>query len=120
MYRVILADDSGEFLEWFGSLLKRSPDFQVIGEAATGAETLRLVGLLLPDLVIADVDMPNLDGFDVVRGIVDQWPSIKVMLVSSHVERVYERLARDEGALAFIPKTRLSADAVRLALEEGA
>lgn len=120
MYRVIVADDSGEFLEWFGSLLERSPDFQVVGEASTGAETLRLVGLLLPDLVIADVDMPNLDGFDVARGVVGQWPDIKVMLVSSHTERVYERLARDEGAMAFIPKTKLSLDSLRQALKEAA
>lgn len=119
MYRVILADDTGEFLEWLESLLERSPDFQVVGAANTGSETLRLVESLLPGLVIADVDMPNLDGFDVARGVQAQWPSIKVILISSHAERLYERLARDEGALAFIPKARLSLDSLRRALEGG-
>ncbi len=119
MYQVILADDLREFLEWLGSLLEPSPDFQVVGAASTGSETLRLVELLLPDLVIADVDMPNLDGFDVARGVLGQWPSVKVILISSHMERVYERLARDEGALAFIPKARLSLDSLRQALQGG-
>ena len=117
MYRVILADDEGEFRGWLRSLLEGSEDFQVVGEASTGTEALHLVALLMPDLVITDVDMPEPDGLDVARYVQRQLPGTKVILVSSHTEREYERLAREEGALAFIPKTRLSLDALRQALK---
>lgn len=118
MYRVILADDEGEFRGWLRSLLEGCEDFQVVGEASTGREALRLVALLMPDLVIADVDMPDGDGLDVARFLQRQWPGIKVILVSAHTERGFERQAREEGALAFIPKARISLDALRQALQE--
>ena len=55
MYRVIVADDEAEFREWLRSLLESSEDFQVVGEASSGMETVRLIASLVPDLVIADV-----------------------------------------------------------------
>ena len=119
MYHVILADDEDEFRGWLRTLLEVAEGFQVVGEAGTGGEALRLVELLMPDLVIADVDMPDGDGLDVARFVQRQLPDIRVILVSGHTERNYERLAREEGALAFIPKTGLSLDALRQALQEG-
>lgn len=120
MYRVVLADDSNEFLGWLRSLLEGSQDFQVVGQASNGAEALGLIQRLTPDLVISDVEMPELDGLDLARFIGAQWPGIKVILISGHAERQYGRLAREEGALAFIPKVRLSLQALRQALQEAA
>ena len=117
MYRVILADDEPEFREWLRSLLEGSQDFEVVGEASTGTEAIRLMPLLTPDAVIADVYMPELDGLELARYVRDHFPSIKTILVSVHSERVYERLAREEGALAFIPKSRLSPEALRKVLQ---
>ncbi|MBI4187116.1 MAG: response regulator transcription factor [Chloroflexi bacterium] len=118
MYRVIVADDEDIFRQWLCSLLEASGDFQVIGEAGTGSETLRLAGLLLPDAVIADVEMPQQDGLDVARYIKGHLPDIKVILVSSHIGRSYERLAQKEGALAFISKVDLSPAALLQALQQ--
>lgn len=116
MYRVILADDEGEFRAWLRSALEGSHDFQVVGEASTGQEALGLAALLMPDLVIADVDMPQGDGLELTRLLQGQLPRIQVIVVSGHTERGYERLAREAGALAFIPKARLSLEALRQAL----
>jgi YesN/AraC family two-component response regulator len=116
--RVILADDSREFLEWLMSLLEGSQEFHVVGEASNGREALRLIESLIPDLVIADVDMPDLDGLEVARSVQHQQPGIKVILFSSHTEPLYEKLARKEGALAFIPKSKLSLDALQQALRK--
>ena len=91
MYRVIVADDQNEVRGHLRSLLEGSEDFEIVGEASSGRETLRLTTLLLPDLVIADVDMPDQDGLDVTRYISDKLPRIKVVLVSIHMEREYER-----------------------------
>ena len=118
MYRVILADDSDDFLEWLRSLLEGSQEFQIMGEARTGAEALRLIEHQLPDLVISDVDMPDLDGLELARSVRRQQSGIKVILVSGHTERLYERLAREEGTLAFIPKSQLSLDALHRALRK--
>ncbi len=120
MYRVIIADDVEEFAEWLGSLLQGSQDFQVIGKAASGREALRLAELMRPDVVITDVDMPDLDGLDVARLVRFRWPEAKVVLVSAHTELDYEWLAKEHGALGFIPKNALSPDALLRTLREGA
>ncbi len=118
--RVMVADDEPDFRGWLRSLLNDSGDFRLIGEVSNGTEALQLIPSLLPDLVIADIHMPEPDGLEVVRHVRRHFAGIKAILVSAHEERVYERLAREEGALAFIPKARLSLDALRRALKEEA
>ena len=117
VYRVIVADDEPDFRSWLRSLLDSSEDFQLVGEASNGTEAVHLIPDLNPDLVIADMYMPDPDGLEVARYVQNNFPGTKAILVSAHKDRVYEKLASDEGALAFIPKTRLSLDALRQALE---
>ena len=115
-YEVILVDDEREYRGWLRSLLDESPEFSVIAEAGSGAEVLGLVDRLTPDVVISDVDMADGDGLDVARHVLGHSPQVKVILVSGHDERGYARLARQEGALAFIPKSKLTLEALREAL----
>ena len=117
IYRVVVADDEPEFRSWLKSLLDDSEDFRLIGEASNGAEVVNLIPSLLPDLVIADMYMPEPDGLEVARYVQHNFFGVKAILVSAYEEHVYERLARDEGALAFIPKAKLSLDALRRALK---
>jgi len=114
---VVVADDEPEFRSWIRSLLDNSADFKVVGEAATGAEAVDLIPSLAPDLVIADMYMPEPDGLEVARYVQDLFPSTKAILVSAHEERVYDRLAKEAGALTFIPKVRFSLEALRQALQ---
>jgi YesN/AraC family two-component response regulator len=118
IYRVILADDSIEFLRWFNALLQSSQAFQVVGSASNGTEALDLVRLHEPDLLIVDVDMPGLDGLDVAQLVQDQWPHVGVILVSSHTDSYFERMAKEVSALAFIPKARVSLDTLSHVLGE--
>ncbi len=117
VYRVVLADDAGEFRNWLRSLLEESSQFTVVGEAKTGSEAVKLVGSLIPDLVITDVDMPDGDGLEVVRILREQVPEVQVIIVSAHTGKGYERLAREEGAAAFIPKAKLSLDILSQVLQ---
>jgi YesN/AraC family two-component response regulator len=117
LYRVVVADDEPEFRSWIRSLLNSSDDFQVVGEASTGTEAVELIPSLVPDLVIADMYMPEPDGLEVARYVQDLFPSTKAILVSAHEERVYDRLAKEAGALTFIPKVRFSLEALRQALQ---
>jgi two-component system response regulator YesN len=121
VYRVVVADDEPDFRNWLRALLEASEDFQLVGEASTGSEAVSLIPSLTPDLVIADVYMPEPDGLELARYVQQNYPGIKAILVSAQQERVYEKLANEEGALAFIPKMKLSLDALRQALQgEGA
>ena len=115
-YRVVLADDEPEFIAWLSSLLKSSADFEVVGEAKNGAEAVELIPSLMPDLVIADMYMPGPDGLEVARCVQERFPNTKAILVSAYAERVYERLAKEAGALTFIPKVSFSLEALRQAL----
>ncbi|MBQ11305.1 MAG: response regulator [Planctomyces sp.] len=120
VYRVILADDAGEFRDWLRSLLEGSSRFTVVGEAQTGSEAVKLAGSLMPDLVITDVDMPDGDGLEVVRILREQVPAVQVIVVSANTGKGYERMAREEGAAAFIPKAQLSLEALsQVLLGEG-
>ena len=117
---MILADDAGEFREWLRSLLEGSSRFTVVGEVQTGSEDIKLVGSLMPDLVITDVEMPDGDGLEVVRILREQVPAVKVIVISANTGKGYERLAREEGATAFIPKAQLSLEALsQVLLGEG-
>jgi DNA-binding NarL/FixJ family response regulator len=117
MNRVVVADDDPEFLGWIRSLLNSSADFQVIGEANNGGEALNLISNLTPDLVITDLYMPDPDGVAITRHIHEKFPSIRAILVSAHEGRIYGELASKEGALAFIPKRKLSLGVLREALQ---
>jgi len=117
-FRVLLADDQLEFRRWLRSLLESSEDFQVVGEACTGTEAVHLIGSLVPDLLIVDMYMPLPDGLEVLRHVRHHFIDIKAILVSAHDDPVYERLATQEGAIAFIPKAKLSLEALRQTLQQ--
>lgn len=119
MYRVILADDESKFRTWLRSILDASEHFHVVGEAANGQDTMDLIASLAPDVLIADIYMPEPDGFELARYLQDHFPDVKAILISSHEERTYQRLAIEDGALTFIPKAKLSADALYQALHTG-
>ena len=106
--RVVIADDEAEFRGWLRSLLDTSKVFRLVGEAKNGSEAIQLIDKLVPDLVIADVFMPDMDGLEVLQSISKHYPSIKIILTSACDERVYSKLAKKEGALCFIPKAELS------------
>ena len=118
MYRVVIADDCSAFLEWLKSLLDSSQDFEVISEARDGANALQAVEAHLPDLVLADVEMPEMDGIDIAKIMAGQWPDIGVILISSNNEPFYYQAAKESRALAFIAKTDLSVAAIQQALQE--
>ncbi len=117
VYRVVVADDEPDFRDWLRSLLEGSEDFQLVGEAGSGAEAVQLIPHLEPDLLIADIYMPEPDGLELARYVQNHHPGTRAILVSAHQDRVYERLATEEGALAFIPKTRVSLETLRQALQ---
>lgn len=82
--RVVLVDDHEIMREGMTVLLSKHPEIQVVGQAADGRKALELVDQLKPDIVIMDVGMPNLNGIDATRQILEKHPFIKVLALSAH------------------------------------
>lgn len=118
MHRIIVADDEASFRDWARTLLNKSEDFEVVGEARDGEEAIRLIESLVPDVVLVDICMPERDGFEVARYAREHFPGIRLIAVSAHEEPIYNRLARDSGTVAFVPKASLSLATLIEAIEQ--
>ena len=117
-YSTVLADDNHEYNEWLALLLNKSEDFMISGQAYDGKTTIELVKSTKPDLLILDIDIPELNGLEVARYIHYNFPDTKIILISTSEEHIYEELARQEGVLAFIPKVTLSLRSLLRVLKE--
>lgn len=84
--RVLLVDDHEIMREGICAMLQKCGDFEVVGQAAEGRAALDIVNKLHPDVVIMDVGMPNLNGIEATRHMMEQNPSLKVMGLSTHSE----------------------------------
>lgn len=104
VHRVVLADDSDAIRLVLNALLSIEPDFVVVGEAADGAEALRIAEIDSADLLVLDLAMPELDGLEVLERLRVSRPHVRVAVYSGHNDSDAERLARDLGARDFIVK----------------
>ncbi|MDP6824293.1 MAG: response regulator transcription factor [Dehalococcoidia bacterium] len=106
--QVLLVDDQEMFRGLVRETLSTDNTFNVIGEAASGAEAIALAGELAPDIVIMDVQMDDMTGIEATRHILSEMPRQSVVLTSMSPERGYTLLAAEIGARGFIPKKHLS------------
>ena len=113
--RVMVVDDQAMVREGFSALLAAQPDFQVVGSASDGAEAVREVLRLEPDVVLMDVRMPHLDGIEATRRIMRspmaKLPKILILTTFDLDDYVYEALRA--GASGFLLKDARGDDLVR-------
>ena len=110
--RVLIVDDHAPFRSIARQLLT-ADGFLVAGEAASGAEAIRACGELRPDLVLLDVQLPDIDGFAVTSVLTTGIDPPAVVLVSSRSRTDYGSRIGDCGARGYIAKAELSGPAVR-------
>jgi two-component system response regulator EvgA len=113
--RALVVDDHAGFRTSARFLLEME-GYEVVGEAEDGASALRVAADLLPDLVLLDVQLPDMRGFDVAREIVARGLPTRVVLVSSRDEADYGDSILESGALGFVPKGELSGERLRALL----
>jgi DNA-binding NarL/FixJ family response regulator len=104
MIRLLLVDDQPAVRRGLGMRLRMEPDIQIVGEASTGKEALTLAQTLFPDVVLMDVEMPDMDGIEtttVLRATVTQ---STVVILSIHDDQPTRARAQAAGAVAFVEK----------------
>ena len=118
MYSVIIVDDDETYRRLLRATLEGEEDFSVLAEAGDVSEALELINHVHPDLIIMDVQLPSMNGFDGTRLILGHHPSVRVVLVSrTGRQQEYSLMAQEAGAVAFITKSALSVSALRQALQ---
>jgi len=110
---VLIVDDHPAFRASARAVLELD-GFDVVGEAEDGTSGIDLVRTLEPDVVLLDIALPDMSGFDVAEQLT---PTTKVVLTSSRESSDFGRRVRRSGALGFIPKDDLSGEAFRRVME---
>lgn len=102
--RVLLADDHAIIRDAMTSTIGARGDIVFVGEAADGREAVRLALELVPDVVVMDIGMPELNGIDATRQIVDANPRIKVLALSMHAGQRFVTEMLHAGARGYVLK----------------
>src|SRR5689334_14404375 len=114
--RALIVDDHPSFRRCARALLT-DEGFEVVGEAETGTTALALVDALDPELVLLDIQLPDVDGFEVAARLLAVDGGRNIVLVSSRDAREYGSLIAASGALGFVAKSDLSGDTLRSLLQ---
>ena len=108
--RVLLAEDQAMLLGALAALLELEPDITVCGRAANGREALSLIPKLHPDVLVTDVEMPELSGLSLAAEVRNRYPSVRTIVLTTFARPGYLRRALDAGARGYLLKDRPSAE----------
>jgi two-component system response regulator NreC len=108
--RILLADDHIVMRDGLRALLERQPDMAVIAEAADGRECVRLAEEQSPDVVVMDIAMPNMNGIEATRRIIQNQPGCAVVILSMHQDESYILRALKAGAKGYLLKDAARSD----------
>jgi len=110
---VLLSDDHTIVREGLRLLLETAKDIKVVGEVSNGWRAVGEAKRLLPDVVLLDLSMPQLNGIEAARQIVKDAPSVKVLILSAHSEDHYVQHAVEAGAAGYLMKETAGNDLVQ-------
>jgi DNA-binding NarL/FixJ family response regulator len=108
MSSTVLIVDDNERYRWFTRALLSDAGYDVVGEACDGESALLTARRLRPDVLLLDIQLPGIDGFEVARRLRHEADAIKVVLISGRDQSEYGRAVVTCGARGFIAKDELS------------
>jgi NarL family two-component system response regulator LiaR len=117
--RILITDDHGVVRQGLRMFLQLDPEMEIVGEAENGAEALRLVELLTPDVVLMDLLMPVMGGIEAIGQIRNRFPDTEVIAMTSVLENTAVVGAVRAGAIGYLLKTT-EADALCSAIRAAA
>jgi two-component system, NarL family, response regulator NreC len=120
--RVLLVDDHAIVRAGVRMLVEVEPDLQVVGEAENGREAIERTAELRPDVVVMDISMPEMDGFEATRRIKEECPACSVLMLTMHDDEQYFFEGLRSGASGYVPKKAAPValvNAIRAVLGDG-
>jgi DNA-binding NarL/FixJ family response regulator len=118
--RILVADDHAVVADGIRQLLAAQSDFEVVGTVADGAEAVRLAGELRPDVTLLDVVMPQMNGIDAARQILERDANARVVMLSMYSDSEHVYRALKAGAKGYVLKRDASAALIEAIREVGA
>src|SRR4051812_29299215 len=110
--RILIADDHAVVAEGLKHLIEAQPELEVIGIVPDGREAVRVAKETQPDVVLMDLSMPELNGADATRAILERDPKCRVIVLSMYAEREYVRRALKAGAAGYVVKRSAAKEVV--------
>jgi DNA-binding NarL/FixJ family response regulator len=102
--QVLIVDDSPQVRQELRTLLTLAGEIEIVGEATDGLEAVRLAGALQPDVVLMDLEMPVMDGYEAARQIKSRWPACRVVALTVHGYEAARQKASQSGVDVFLVK----------------
>src|SRR4029453_233702 len=115
--RILIADDHRLFGQALEAILATDDRLEVTGNAADGAEALRIALATEPDVILMDIAMPIMDGFQATKEIRQHLPHARVLMLTGSDARVDVDRARDSGAAGYVTKDRIAGEVIEAVLE---
>lgn len=110
--RIFLGDDHRLVRQGFRKILEERSEWEIVGEASDGRESVKLIEKLQPDVAILDIGMPLLNGIEATRQIVKVSPKTRVLILSMHLNEAYVTSALQAGAAGYLLKDSADADLI--------
>jgi DNA-binding NarL/FixJ family response regulator len=110
--RILIADDHGVVAEGLKHLVEAEPDMEVVACVGDGREAVQLARDAQPDVVLMDLSMPELNGADATRAILQRDPKCRVIVLSMYAQREYVRRALKAGAAGYVVKRSAAKEVV--------
>ncbi|NOQ23850.1 MAG: response regulator [Bacteroidales bacterium] len=103
--KIVLVDDHTIFRDGIKSVLTQIDDFYIIDEAETGVEFLKILDKHVPDIVLMDISMPEMDGIEATEKALAKYPELKIITLSSYSDHIYYYKMIKAGVQGFVLKT---------------
>lgn len=104
LIKIMIADDQTLFLEGLSMVLSQYPEIEILAEASNGQELLNVLTRLQPDIILLDYSMPILDGYETFKVIQQEYPNIKVLILTMHYDESLMVFLMEKGIHGYLLK----------------
>ncbi len=105
MKKIVIADHHPITQKGISCLIKKDDNYEIVGKANNGNELFQTLEEQNPDILIMEIDMPQISGINALRGIKVKFPELRVLIFSTHPEEIYALRSIKSGAAGYVPKT---------------
>lgn len=111
--RVLLVDDHAMFREALRLMLNKEPEIEVVGELGDGTQIAEMVFQVAADVVVMDVNMPDINGIEATRNLIAKIPTLRIVALSAYGHKQFVMEMMDAGAIAYVVKSAAGEQLVR-------